>query len=161
MSHSLKKIIPLFVVCLLTQGCVGVAVMRTRTQTFQNPVIMESIFISGLSSGDPKQPPHHTSAWLEAHWGKPTSVRHTGEGGRDEIWTYKFQHVWVGAGAMVVIVPVPLCLPVVREKAMFIIRDGQVIAAKNSTVECVGVVAGYMMGGGGGGGWIAGSGRFW
>ena len=161
MSHSLKKIILLFIVCLLTQGCVAVAVMKTRTQTFQNPIIMDRIFVSGLSSADPKHKPTYTSAWLEAHWGKPTSIRHTGEGGRDEIWTYKFGHVWVGAGAMLVIIPVPLCLPVVREKAMFTIRDGQVVGAKNSTVECVGVVAGYVIGGEGGGSWGAGPGRFW
>jgi len=147
MSHSITKAVPLFIVCLLVQGCVGVGVRRMTTKTFQNPTISGIVSIDGLGRGNPSGTNAfvYTSTWLESHWGKPTSVRRTGEGDRGEIWTYKFEHRWVGAGALIVIVPVPILLPVGRDRVIFELRDGEVISGKRKKMEYDAGFAGYLI----------------
>ena len=124
----------------------AVGVQRTRTQTFQNPVISDSASVGGLHPGNPSGTNAiiYTSTWLEAHWGKPGSVSCAGKNERNEIWTYKFDHVWVGGFAVVVIVPIPLVLPIERERVVFVLRDGQVVSGKQSKLERVGGFAGYL-----------------
>jgi hypothetical protein len=142
--NYMTKITPLLIVCLITQGCMAIGVGKIRTQTIQNPVILDTASVDSLCPCNLKHKTY-TAAWLESHWGKPNSIGYTGKDSRDEVWTYKFHHAWVGVGAIVVIVPIPLLLPVQREQAIFTIRDGQVVSVKKSQKEYHGGIAGYLV----------------
>ena len=65
-------------------------------------------------------------------------------GDTDEIWTYKFGSIWEGV-VPIVIVPIPLVLPVGREKVCFALRDGRVVSANVTEAHMVGGIAGYCM----------------
>src|SRR5579872_6041598 len=81
----------LLVACVLTQGCVGIGVNWTKTETHQNPSPEDSVrpdSISGPGVVDTNVTAY-TAGWLDKNWGKPDSILHTGPAGEDEVWTYK------------------------------------------------------------------------
>jgi hypothetical protein len=143
--------------CLLLQGCVGGAVLTSRTKTFRDPVIWgkDSLFgrdeLRDLPQRDPQADMYSitnvlicTSGWLEYHWGKPVSITHSGAGGLDEIWTYKFDPIWEGIEPYI-LVPIPIELPVRRETIRFVLRDDRVISATRIEPYRVGGVAGFII----------------
>jgi len=87
----------------------------------------------------------YTSEWLEAHWGKPATITHAGADSPDVIWTYRFKAMWEGILAVVVI-PIPIALPLEREKVQFVLRDGRVISATQTTPQTVGGAFGFFVG---------------
>jgi hypothetical protein len=154
----MKAAIAFLPLCLLLQGCVGVDVHKTFTETIQNPRIVgrgpdfvvetpvfqplppddQSSLAQGIRSMNQAQIFDLTnvvvykSAWLENNWGKPASITRSGLGGIDEIWTYKFDVIWEGIN-LYVIVPIPIMLPVRRETVRFVVRDGRVVSATKIT----------------------------
>jgi hypothetical protein len=146
-AHLTKKLISALTLCLLSQGCVGVAIVKTRTATYQNPRVSNEAGIYGLGQPDTSQTNSipYTTTWLEEHWGKPKSIRHVGAGGLDEVWVYKFDPLWIGV-VPIVLVPIPLLLPTEREQVQFVLRDGQVISGKVRESHSVGGAFGYSVG---------------
>jgi hypothetical protein len=132
----MTKMVPLLFLCLLTQGCVGIGALRTRTEAYPIP------YMSGTNS------PADTSNWLEDHWGKPNKISHAGAGSLDEIWTYKFGLRWDGV-LLAVVVPIPIAVPVGREQVCFVIRGGRVIGAERRRTQSVGRGFGFYAGMGG------------
>jgi hypothetical protein len=152
----MKAAIACLPLCLLLQGCVGVDVRNSFTETFPNPrivgrgpgpdfVIETPVFQTPPFNDQSNLAQYlrnmnqaevfsltnvvvYKSAWLEDHWGKPASIIRSGPGGLDEIWTYKFDVIWEGID-LYVIVPIPIMLPVRRETVRFVVRDGRVISA--------------------------------
>jgi hypothetical protein len=135
----MTKIIPLVILCILTQGCVGIGAFKTHIETFQNPTLSDAACVDCLSSSNPSQTVSnaYTAAWLKTHWGEPKSIRHASATDLDEIWTYKFGLNWNGV-IVVVLVPIPVALPVGREQVQFILRDGCVISGKQTKLLTVG-----------------------
>jgi hypothetical protein len=122
---------PLVVLLLLSQGCVGFYVRHTQDTTINDPVINNDPKVDGVEEHHPMEVTNsveYTTAWLEGHWGKPTSVRPVADDDGGAIWTYKFRHCWCGL-IPTVIVPIPLMLPVGREKVLFVVRKGRVVGA--------------------------------
>src|SRR5882672_9360666 len=110
----MNKIIPCLALGLLSQGCVGVGVLKTHTETVRDPVVPDSARPASVFSRELSKTTNsviYTSEWLETHWGKPASITHAG---LDEVWTYKFGAIWEGVMPIIVI-PLPIVLPVGRE----------------------------------------------
>jgi len=131
--------------CLLSQGCVGVGVMRTKNNRIDDPFIKDVASIDAVTAryGSERNGAKYTAQWLEARWGKPASVEHTSNLGSEELWTYKFDRSWCGLVPMV-IVPIPLALPVARYKIQFALRNGQVESAEQGKGQFSGVGAGIV-----------------
>ncbi len=119
----------LLLLCALTEGCVGIGAIKTRTETFQDPVVTDEPTARGLSQGNPHQTNIYMESWLFEHWGKPTTIKHTATDRTDEIHTYKFGLAWEGV-VPVAFIPLPLLLPTGREQVHFTLHDGNVISAK-------------------------------
>jgi hypothetical protein len=131
--RAAAKLVPILVVCLFGQGCVGVCVAHIETETYKNPAIGYEPTVNlwewdcVRSKGSLEDP--LTAAWLQEYWGKPASVRPATKETQGELWTYKFG--LVGGGVIpLLIVPVPLVLPLAREKVVFLVRDGHVVSAE-------------------------------
>jgi hypothetical protein len=138
-SRLALKLTPVLAACLLTQGCVGIFVARTKAETFKNPKIGDKPAMHAVQEAVSEMD-SHTAAWLEDHWGKPTTVRPVSRETQGERWTYKFRPAWCGVIPSFVI-PVPLLLPVASEKVVFFVRDGQVAGAEVARWHCSGVGA--------------------
>lgn len=134
------------------QGCVGAGVLKSRTEAVRDPVVPDtacpSLYPRIMAEGT--NTVVYTSDWLESHWGKPSSVGHVGAAGSEEIWTYKFSPIWQGV-MPVVLVPIPIALPLGREKVAFVLRDGCVVSATQSRHQTVGGAVGFGLGPCGGG----------
>lgn len=91
-----------------------------------------------------------TSEWLQENWGSPSHVR-PASGASEEIWTYKFDRAWEGIVPFVII-PIPLILPVAKEKVCFSLHDGRVIGASITKAFVVGGTYGFIPSPDGGGG---------
>ena len=140
------KLIPLgILICLATQGCVGVGALRTKTEVFENPKICDSAGARNVMQGGATNETTYTADWLEAHWGKPRSVGQAPPENRGQLSTYKFGLLWNGI-VPVVGVPIPLVLPVGREKVVFVLRDGQVVSAKRVRARSFTALAGLIFG---------------
>ena len=135
----MTRLIPLVALVLFTQGCVGIGALKTHTEAFQNPTLSDTACVKGLRSTNPRQtgPCAYTATWLRAHWGEPKSIRHTGATDLDEIWAYKFGPNWNGIVVMA-LVPIPIALPVGRERVQVILRDGCVVSGKQTSTGMVG-----------------------
>ena len=126
-SRSGVKLIPILTACLLAQGCVGVLVGRRSTETFKQPSIAEKPATYAIGDATSWREAA-TSDWLRDHWGKPASIRPGPPETQGELWTYKFGPVWDGV-VPCLIVPIPLVLPLGREKVVFLVREGEVVSA--------------------------------
>ena len=140
--HSLPIRLFLLALCLLTQGCIGIEGLKVGSKTFQDPSITDYACADGATSRGGRQTnaPVYTAAWLDAHWGKPSTIKQTGEGNPDEIWIYKFGTTWSGVVPFVLI-PIPILIPTGREEVQFTLRDGNVVSAKVRKSYSIG--AGY------------------
>ena len=143
----MKRMIPYLGLCLLVQGCIGGAVLKARTTSIQEPVIPDGkeYWPRQREAFDKTNTVVYSSAWLEAHWGKPASIIHAGTDHLDEIWTYKYDMIWEGIEAMV-LVPIPIALPIEREKVRFVLRGGRVVSAERKQSRMVGGAYGYCIG---------------
>jgi hypothetical protein len=130
------KSIPLLILCVLFQGCVGIDVEKTENQVYQNPHISNSASALGLKYPGASKTNSFvcTTTWLEEHWGKPSRITRNQTGNQTETWTYKFGLIWNGV-TPIVLVPVPLIVPVGREQIHFVIQDGHVVSAKSRTEQ--------------------------
>ena len=133
-----KMILPV-ILWILTQGCVGIGALKTHTETFQDPTLFDTACVKGLRSTDSSQVVSnaYTAAWLKTHWGEPKSIRHAGATDLDGVWTYKFGPDWNGI-VVVVLAPIPIALPVGRERVQFVLREGRVIAGKQTKSQLLG-----------------------
>jgi hypothetical protein len=146
-ENAMKKMIPYLALCLIVQGCVGGAILKTHTTTIQDPVIPDKreYWPHQRETFDATNSVVYSAAWLEAHWGKPASITHAGSGHPDEIWTYRYGVIWEGIQAMV-LVPIPIALPVGREEIRFVLQDGQVVSVARNESRTVGGAYGYSIG---------------
>jgi hypothetical protein len=146
-ENMMKMMIPYMAICLLVQGCVGGAVLKTRTTAIQDPIIpdMREYWPRQLEQFDMTNTVVYSAAWLEAHWGKPASITRAGADNLDEIWTYKYGVIWKGI-EVIFLVPIPIALPVEREKIQFVLRDGRVVSAARHESRTVGGAYGYSIG---------------
>lgn len=117
----------LFMLCLILQGCVGIDVSNSRTETFQRPQISEAARSKGLCDSSGTSSITYSAAWLEGHWGKPARIVPARGESKDEVWVYKFDIIWAGV-TPVVMIPVPLKAPVGREQVQFVLQDGKVVS---------------------------------
>ena len=143
----MKKMIPYFALCLFVQGCVGVAIQKTRITTIQDPIVPDQreYWPRQRESFVMTNAVVYSAAWLQDHWGKPASITHEGANDPGEIWTYKYDVIWEGIAPMV-LVPIPLGLPVGREKVRFLLRDDRIISATHTEPRTVGGAYGFIMG---------------
>lgn len=149
----MKSLILFAMLSPLLQGCVGVAVLKPHTEMISDPVIgrywHHPDAVSKRNSSKATNAVVYTSEWLHASWGTPNNVTHI-SGGIDEVWTYRLRPIWGGVVPFVII-PIPLALPVAREKVCFTLRDGRVVSASMTKPWMVGGVAGFMFSPEGGG----------
>jgi len=145
--NAMKKRISYLALVLLVQGCVGGGALTKHSEVVRDPVVPDiagpALYPRDLSKMTNNVV--YTAAWLETHWGKPASITQAGAGGRDEIWTYKFRLIWEGI-VPVVVIPLPLALPVEREKVQFVLHDGCVTSATQSQRKTVGGAVGFSLG---------------
>jgi hypothetical protein len=126
--------------CPLLQGCVGFVIAKEHTEVTNNPVIAlhrTSLFPAHSQNSNPV----YTSDWLQKHWGRPDRIYQVGSGpgaGVDEVWTYRFGPIWKGV-IPALIVPIPLVLPVAREKVSFTLHDGHVASVSSTGPDTGGV----------------------
>jgi hypothetical protein len=146
-KNAMRRTIPCLALCLLVQGCVGAGVLKKHTRMVADPEIPEHAYpaLYPVDRSKATNTVVYTSEWLEAHWGKPVSVTHAGTDNLDEIWTYKFRSIWEGI-LPVVVIPIPIALPVEREKVRFVLHEGRVISATQSTRQTVGGAFGFVAG---------------
>src|SRR3954453_343761 len=116
------------ILCLLTQGCVGIGALKTRTEIFQDPTLSDTARVQGLWFANSSQAVSnaYTATWLKTHWGEPKSIRHAGAADLAETLTYKFGPNWQGI-VVVVFAPIPIALPIGRERVQFVLREQRVI----------------------------------
>jgi len=141
---QLMPIALLLTLCTLMQGCVGAGVAWSKTENFQNPdpeALKKVLSYSGAETNLTADTP----AWLETNWGKPDSIRHSGNSGTTEVWTYGGDLSWNGA-MVFLLIPVPLGLPVGREWTKLTIQDGHVISVKQRFTRSAGGIVGYSVG---------------
>ena len=144
---AMKKMVSYLTLGLLVQGCVGGGALTRHSEMVRDPVVPD-VACPALYPRDLSKMTNgvvYTAAWLEAHWGKPASIAHSGAGGREEIWTYKFRLIWEGV-VPVVVIPIPLALPVERENVQFVLHDGCVTSATQSRPKTVGGAVGFGFG---------------
>jgi hypothetical protein len=158
----MKKLIPIAILCLTLQGCVGVVVPKTRTKVISDPVVSvykdvpDAVRARNLAEATKPvmETTNCTSEWLRDYWGEPQHISHNSTGS-DEIWTYNSGLVWEGVVPFVII-PIPLVLPVAHEKVCFSLHDGRVVSASVTRSCTVGGTYGFIPnpeGGGSFGAW--------
>lgn len=139
--------VPLLILCALAQGCVGISVSTTTTESFHDPQLTDGACARGVRSRTPggTNAPGFTSAWLESHWGQPAAIRRAPAGDTGEIWTYKFGPNWNGA-LLFLLIPIPLELPIGREQIELLVRDGKVVRGEERFTHTAGGILGYSLG---------------
>jgi hypothetical protein len=126
--RSTVKLAVMTAACLLSQGCVGIAIKSSTTKEFGQPRIATRPSIGAVSEagvGDTKV----TATWLREYWGEPATIRSVSPQTQTERWTYKFSPMWYGIMPCVVI-PVPLYLPLAKERVVFMLKEGCVVSAR-------------------------------
>src|SRR3974390_105990 len=140
--------------CLLLQGCVGGVVVKTRTTVINDPVIPFYSEIPQPTSRKDLPGATNEAAYtpdiLRKYWNGPDLVSHGA--GSDEIWTYKSRLIWKGVVPFV-IVPIPLILPVAREKVCLTLRDGDVVSGSTTRSHTAGGTYGVILTPDGSGRW--------
>lgn len=130
-EYTMKAVLFLAMLCVLLQGCVGAVVLKTRTEVISDPVIPFDSEIpqptSKTNSPEATNVIVYTSDLLRKYWNGPDVI--TRGAGSEEIWTYKSGLIWKGAIPFV-IVPIPLILPLEKEKVCLTLRDGRVVSAR-------------------------------
>jgi len=142
-KKTMIRLLAVFLICLLTQGCVGIVTCGTKTETFQHPII--DLKPWGLT----RQPfastnsAIYTTNWLKSHWGEPTSIKVSSSKPGEELWVYKdFQTIYNGIVPLI-IVPIPLIVPVGKERAIFQFENGTVISAQLVSEKTIEAAAGW------------------
>ena len=153
----MRAAILLVMLCPCLQGCVGFVVPKPHSETIDNPKISfyvhEPYGVTKRTSSEATNGLAYTSEWLQKSWGTPYSIR-PATGTSDEVWTYRSGPIWVGVVPFVII-PVPLILPVAKEKVRFSLHDGHVVSAIVTEGWAVGGTYGFIPNpeGGGAFGW--------
>jgi hypothetical protein len=150
----MKAIVLLAMLCTLLQGCVGAVVLKTRTEVINDPVIPFASEIpqptSRTNSPEATNAIMYTSEMLRKYWEKPNLVTHGT--GSEEIWTYKSGLIWKGVVPFVII-PIPLILPLEKEKVCLTLRDGYVVSASTTRSHVAGATYGIFLSPESGAGW--------
>ena len=137
----------MLILCSLLQGCVGISVSTPKTQRFQQPQLALEACARGVWNSTPSDTNTlvFSSAWLESNWGKPAAISPAPEGDIGEVWTYKFDLNWNGT-ILFLLIPIPLELPIGRERVQLLVRDGQVINGEQRFTHTAGGILGYSIG---------------
>lgn len=128
----------LVLVCLFSQGCVGVVLRQSRSEAFEPVKIARERQIDGANLGKDKE----SAEWLMEHWGKPTRVERISQPVIGEKWTYDFKRRWCGV-LPCIIIPIPLVLPVAKDTVVFDIRGGSVERAEVKALWAYEWIAGF------------------
>jgi hypothetical protein len=150
----MKALVLLAMLCPLLQGCVGGVVLKSRTEVINNPVIP---FYSEIpqptnqtNSPEVTNVVLYTPELLRKYWDKPDLVTHGA--GSEEIWTYKSGLIWKGVIPFVII-PIPLILPLEKEKVCLTLRNGHVVGASTTRSHVAGATYGIYLSPESGAGW--------
>lgn len=117
----------------------GGVILKTQTTVINDPVLPFYSEIPEPTSR--KDLPGTTNSivytpdLLREYWENPDLVSHGR--GSEEIWTYKSRLIWKGVIPFVII-PIPLILPVAKEKVCLTLRDGHVVSASTITSRTAG-----------------------
>lgn len=139
----MTRSISLILAGIFVQGCVGVATLRTKEETIKKPVIWNQPSIYGVRS-EPMSTTNSafTAAWLRVHWGEPSSIQSNSINSNEKFWTYKFGRRLNGIVPMF-IVPIPLIVPVGKEKIIFSLENGTIVSARCIHEQSFEAVAGW------------------
>lgn len=140
------RLAPALAASLLVQGCVGIFFSGARTGFVENPVVSGTPSSYGMHAA--AGGPGTTALSLRERWGNPPHVAPAG-GSNGEFWTYQSGSIWYGVVPCVAL-PIPLALPLGKEKVIFLIRDGKVIKADLIKCDLVGGVGAGLFGPDGG-----------
>lgn len=146
-GRLVAKNFPLWMTCLLLQGCVGVMFSGAKTETLKQPTVGEKPSIDSVHGTH--RAPETIAALLRERWGEPFSISTASPSSDGEYWTYRFGPVWYGVIPCVVF-PIPLVLPLGREKCIFYVRDGNVVSVEIVKCDLVGGVCASLVGPDGG-----------
>lgn len=144
----MRLLIPVSIlgVCLLIQGCVGVAALNATKEEISNPVINDVASLNAVSAGtahNVRTNLDYTAQWLEAHWGNPNTITPESGAGGGEIGTYKFGSSWRGVIPML-IVPIPLVLPTGSDRIVLVMRESRAVSAERVGSRFSGAGAGLL-----------------
>jgi hypothetical protein len=140
------RLMPILVVFLFGQGCVGVFTFGKHVQTINTPSVIDhaappsagSLYserkpvqeVTAVTYGaDIIRSSNPTASWLREKWGDPKSIKHVATQPPQEIWTYTFGWTWGGV-IPCLIVPIPLVVPTGKEKVVFVLQNGRVVSAE-------------------------------
>jgi len=154
LEYGMKALLFLIMLCPFLQGCVGGVILKTRTEVINDPLIPFYSEIpqpmSRTNSPEATNIVVYTPDMLRKYWVTPDLVSQGA--GSEEIWTYKSRLVWKGVIPFVII-PIPLILPLEREKVCLTLRDGHVVSASTTRSHIAGATYGIFLGPDGGGKW--------
>ncbi|MDR2981325.1 MAG: hypothetical protein LBV12_03655 [Puniceicoccales bacterium] len=142
------KIAALLIASLSLQGCVGIVARYTATNEMESLQISEKAGIHGVRTfrttgqGTPRK---YDTAWLEDNWGNPDSIEFTRTEEADQIWIYKFDFRWNGIIPIIVIIPIPLVAPVGKERIEFLVKNGDVVGARQICTKNYEAIAGLYL----------------
>jgi hypothetical protein len=143
MCRLTAKLIAIVALSLLLQGCVGVMFPGARTDALKSSTVGEKRSLGAVHAANPET--QLTAVSLRERWGEPASIAPGASSSDGELWTYTFGPVWYGIIPCVVL-PIPLALPLGKEKAIFHVRDGDVISADLVKCDLVGGVCASLVG---------------
>lgn len=144
----MRKFILFAALCISVQGCVGVVVPKTRTKIINDPAVCayrgvpDEVLTHDSREAGGAFTTNCTPEWLRTKWGAPDHISHD-KANQDEVWMYKGDFAWVGVVPFV-IVPIPLMLPLTREKVRFSVHDGHVVSARVTKSVTVGGTYGFI-----------------
>ena len=143
--HRIVAIVALLLACAGLQGCVGALTYGATDYEVQNPRVdtvpdAYKVFLK------PAPQPVTTSRDLATRMGLPHE--HRCEAGGLETWRYNSNGGtrWSGTLLMLVVIPLPLMVPTGSERAIFQVRDGNVVSVKLTLYEAGGCIS-YIGGG--------------
>jgi hypothetical protein len=140
-TTSIFGLTAILAISLCAQGCVGVVTWGMKNQTFEPAMVLRKPSVDAVSRAPGGNTENPSALWLEAHWGQPSHTNQVTGPQQFELWTYNFGRRWCGIMPCI-IVPIPLVLPVGRERVVFYIRDGRVTHAEVTKLGGYQIVAG-------------------
>jgi hypothetical protein len=124
---SIARLVPVLLLCALTQGCIGITKYYTKTEIITDPQLTGAGKYRSVFTYNPRVSTNHvvlTPAVLVQKWGEPTS--HGRVPPDYEVWTYRMRTGWNGI-IPILIIPIPLVLPTGEKKVEFYLQHGHVV----------------------------------
>ena len=139
-SRSCVQVASWIVVAAFGSGCVGAAYLGSHHGEVEFPSVGADV--GDLSEGDAKHVA--TAEVVRRNWGAPDRVETRADG--TERWSYYGPLRWKGLLIYAVVLPIPLLVPVGRERASIVFRDDVAVSGDAiASAERWEIFAGYLM----------------